>query len=139
MAIPVTTPVADTVPAAGLLLLQVPPPVRSVNAVVKPAHTDNVPVIPTGTGFTVTTAVVIQPVPIVYVMVAVPAVAPPVTTPVEEPIVAVPVALLPHVPPVGVSLNVVVAPEHSTIVPVIGTGNVFTVTIVVVIHPVGKV
>ena len=62
---PVTTPVADTVPTAGLLLLQAPPPVRSVSGVVKPTHTVNVPSMPVGTGFTVTTAVVIHPVPMV--------------------------------------------------------------------------
>ena len=35
----------------------------SVNAVVSPTHTSSVPLIVPGTGFTVTTAVTIQPVP----------------------------------------------------------------------------
>ena len=63
---PYTEPVVEpTVPTAVLLLLHVPPAVPSVNVVVKPTHTVIVPVITPGNGFTVTTAVMIQPVPIV--------------------------------------------------------------------------
>ena len=63
---PVTSPVEDPMLAIpALLLLHVPPPVRSVNCVVSPAHTVIVPVIAVGNGFTVTTAVMIQPVPTV--------------------------------------------------------------------------
>ena len=52
----------------------------------------------------------------------------PVTTPVE-PIVARPVLLLLHVPPAVTSFNVVVAPAHNVIVPVIAAGKGLTVTI----------
>ena len=72
-------------------------------------------------------------------MVAVPGVGPPVTKPLEEPTAAVPTALLPHVPPPGVSLSDVVRPEQTVSVPMIGTGKLFTVTTEVVIQPVGNV
>jgi hypothetical protein len=55
--IPVTTPVALTVPTAVLLLLQTPPPVASVSAVVRGAHTTAVPVIIPGGLITVTAVV----------------------------------------------------------------------------------
>jgi hypothetical protein len=62
-------------------------------------------------------------------MIAVPADIP-VTVPVEEPTVAMPVAPLLHVPPVGVPLKVEVPPTHITNVPdIVGTG--FTVTVAV--------
>ena len=60
---PVTTPVDDPIAAiVVLLLLQVPVVVASVNVVVRPEHTDNVPEIPAGEALMVTTEVVIQPV-----------------------------------------------------------------------------
>jgi hypothetical protein len=62
----------------------------------------------------------------------------PVTTPVEEPTVAVPVALLDQVPPVAVSASVVVKPTATEVVPVMAgtTGGVFTVKpYVVVVEP----
>ena len=58
--IPVTTPNASTVPVPGTVLLQVPPPVKSVSAVVAPAQTVAVPVIAAGVAgneFTVTIVV----------------------------------------------------------------------------------
>ena len=68
-------------------------------------------------------------------MVAVP-VDTPVTIPVVAPTVAVAVLLLLHVPPVVGSLSVVVAPMHTTAVPVIAAGSGFTVTVAVFVHPV---
>lgn len=60
---PVTTPVVALIEAiVVLLLLQVPVPVASVNVVVKPEHTDNIPEMLTGDGLTVTTAEIIHPV-----------------------------------------------------------------------------
>ena len=59
-------------------------------------------------------------------MVEVPT-ATPVTIPVVDPTVAVPVALLLHVP-VLASVNVVVNPTHTDRVPLITPGNGFTVT-----------
>ena len=69
------------------------------------------------------------------VAVLVVATTPPVTTPVVNPTLAIPVALLLHVPPPA-SLNVVVKPEHTLSVPNIAVGNGFTVTTVVIIQPV---
>ena len=62
---PVTRPVASTDAVPGALLLQVPPAVASDNKVVDPEHTVRVPNIAVGSGSTVTTAVVVHPVPIV--------------------------------------------------------------------------
>jgi hypothetical protein len=60
---PVTIPDNEpTLAIAGLLLLQVPPPVASVNVVVSPEHTINTPDIGAGSASTVTTAVMIHPV-----------------------------------------------------------------------------
>jgi hypothetical protein len=47
----------------ALLLLQVPPLVALLRLVVRPIHTNVVPVIEAGNGFTVTTVVAMQPVP----------------------------------------------------------------------------
>jgi len=60
---PVTMPLRiPTVPAAGLLLLQVPPPAGSVKAVVAPAHTVDDPSIAVGAVLTVTVVLIAQPV-----------------------------------------------------------------------------
>ena len=137
---PVTIPVVDpTVAIVVLLLLHVPPP-ASLNVVVKPEHTLSAPSMAVGRGFTVNTAVAIQPVGNVYVIVTVVAVAtvPPVTIPVVDPIAATVLLLLLHVPPPA-SLSVVVKPEHTSSVPDIAVGNGFTVTIAVMIQVVGSV
>jgi hypothetical protein len=63
--IPVTTPVAETVPTAVVLLLHVPDGVTHASGVVCPTQACNVPVIGAGTGSTVITAVTLQPVPTV--------------------------------------------------------------------------
>ena len=63
----------------------------------------------------------------------------PVTTPVEEPTVATLVLPLVHVPPLVISLKVVVNPAQTTAVPVTDDGNGLTVTTIVVIHPVPRV
>jgi hypothetical protein len=57
---PVTTPVADTVPTAGLLLLQVPPGVE-LSVVDCPTQMLVAPVITAGNALTVNTADVRQP------------------------------------------------------------------------------
>lgn len=59
--IPVTTPVADIVATAGLLLLQVTPGVVVLRTVVPPAHKFMVPVIGAGSGLTVSIVVAMQP------------------------------------------------------------------------------
>ena len=125
---PVTTPDVElTLAVPDKLLVHVPPVGVELNVVVEPIQTDAVPVIAAGEALTVTVANDSQPVPKEYVIVAVPA-ATPDTTPVVEFTVAVPVAPLVHVPPVGEQLNVVVDPAHTASVPVIAPGDVFTVT-----------
>lgn len=64
--------------------------------------------------------------------------APPLTSPVTDPIVAMPVALLLHVPPGTVLLNIVVEPIQALKpagVEVIVDGMALTVTVVIAIHP----
>lgn len=129
-ATPVTTPVEEpTVAIDPLPLLHVPPAVASVRLDVEPAHASVVPEIPTGNGLTVIGVVVIQPVPIVYVIVALP-VATPVTTP---PVltIAVAISLLLHAPPAVASVTLVVKPRHTFPLPVIAAGNGLMVTGVV--------
>jgi hypothetical protein len=110
---PVITPAVLMVATDGVLLLHVPPVVVLLTVVVSPAHTCSVPVMAAGSGFTVTVAVRIQPVPSEYVIVAVAAVVLPVSTPLTVPVastVATAVLLLAQVPPAVVVLNTVVAP-----------------------------
>jgi hypothetical protein len=71
----VTTPVLDTVANDGLLLLQVPPAVASLNAAVNPTHTLDGPVIAAIGPPTVITDVTEQDEE-VYVIVVVPGVVP---------------------------------------------------------------
>lgn len=71
-------------------------------------------------------------------MVAVPAPVP-VTIPDIKPAVATAVLLLVHDPPVIVFVNVVVAPAHMFLVPLIAVGPGLTVTTVVILHPVASV
>ena len=58
-------------------------------------------------------------------IIAVPA-ATPLTTPVVEPMVAIPVLLLLHVPPDVMSLSVVELPTQTLVVPVMGAGDELT-------------
>jgi hypothetical protein len=59
----VTTPVPEIKATLASLLLHIPPTLASNNVVVRPVHTVVVPVITAGVGFTVTTCVLVQPVP----------------------------------------------------------------------------
>jgi hypothetical protein len=86
---------------------QVPPPVL-VKVVVAPTHTTGIPDIAVGKGLTVM-ANVAKPVVAVYVITAVP-VDMPVSTPVLDPIVAIPGAVLLHVPPIVALESVVDKP-----------------------------
>jgi hypothetical protein len=136
-AFPVTTPVALTeaiavaeevqgFTAAGVAVLD--------NVVVKPAQTVSVPVI-AGSAVTVTTAVVIQPFELVYVMVAVP-IPFPVTNPAESiDAMAGLEEIHGFVVAGGAKLaSVVVKPLQTLNVPVI-TGKEITVTITDALHP----
>lgn len=65
-------------------------------------------------------------------MVTMPA-ATPVTMPVDDPTVAVPVAPEDHVPPLVASASVSVLPTHTPPAPVIAAGMGYAVTVVVVL------
>ena len=112
-----------------LLLLQVPPAVASVSVVEKPIQPLVVPFIPPGTGFTVTLLVAVQlPMGSVYVIVAVP-VAIPLASPVTGSMLAMPGALLLQAPPAVGSVIKLERPIQRLKLPMIATGDVFTVTI----------
>ncbi len=135
---PVTTPVPEPIVAvASGLMLQVPPVESVLSVVVWPTHVVAVPVIGSGTGFTVMMRVLKQPAPAVYVTSVVPALVP-VTIPVVTPIVAIEPEIV-QVPPAGVQFIVVVLPAHTLAAPVISPGNAFTVTTIVLRQPVGSV
>jgi hypothetical protein len=125
-ATPVTMPVALTVAFVVLLLIQLPPVVVVLNAVVAPTHTIGVPVIAAGVALTVTTLVVMHALLPRYVIVAVPA-AMPVTVALVSGTVAILVLLLLHVPPPVADGSVVVAPSHTMPVPIIADGKALTV------------
>lgn len=127
-ATPVTVPVTEpTVATATVLLLHTPPVVAELSVVADPAHTLVVPVIAAGIALTVTVVVVLQPDVSVKVIEVVPAETP-VTIP-ELLIVATAGVLLVHdSPPVDASLKPMVVPTHKEVVPVIASGNGFTVT-----------
>src|ERR1043165_2478246 len=133
---PVSTPVvASIVPTPGVVLIHVPPGVVVVNVVVLPVHTCSEPPILAGSAYTVTFALAWQVVGSVYTIVAVAVPATPLTIPVVEPTVAVPVAKLLQVPPGVVLLNVVVWPTQVVSTPVTGAGFAFTDTVVVRTQP----
>ena len=121
----------------ALLLFHVPPPLTSLSEVVLPAQMNSVPSTGGGGVVTATTAETVQPEPTWYTTVAVPGVMP-VTTPDAEPmLIVLPVAL--QVPPVGISLNVIVVPGHTAVAPMIADGNIDTDTVVVALQPSGSV
>ena len=115
--------VTAAIPADALL--HVPLEVLQYNVVLLPEHTVDTPVIAEGTGPTVTTCVLAQPLPVVYDMVATPADTP-VTTP-ELFTVAFDGLLLLHAPPPVLHANASVLPVHTALPPVIAAGIVFTV------------
>ena len=61
------------------------------------------------------------------------------TVPDNDPIVAMPVEPEIQSPPGTPSVRVVAAPVHTVVTPVTETGVVLTVTIVVILQPVGNV
>lgn len=129
-ALPKTTP--DEEPTAAIevaLLLQVPPVVGLLSAVVLPRHTPVLPVIDVRL-LTVTVVLPMQPAVVVKVMAAVPA-ATPVTTP---PLTTVAIEVLPllQAPPPTLLLSVVVRLMHICFVPVID-GKGFTVTYILIV------
>jgi hypothetical protein len=105
--------------------------------IVLPTQTFDGPDIAAGAAITVTVTLVPQP-PDAYKMVAVPAETP-VTTPLVAPTDPTPGLALLHVPPGIGSLNVKVAPTQILPPPTIAVGTEFTVTIAVILQPVGIV
>jgi hypothetical protein len=130
---PVTSPDAFTDATAVLPDVQLPPPIPLFNVVDWPTHIVIVPLIDVGRTFTVTCAVRRHVVGRVYVIVALPFEIP-ITIP-EELTVAMPVALLLHVPPIGLLITLVELPSHTSCVPVITAGSAFTFTVAVRIQP----
>lgn len=141
---PVTFPEASMLPVAGLPLLHVPPVVASASVTNAPVHTDEGPVMAATTGsvFTVTVAVAVQVFVPVYVITEVPGLTP-VTRPLPDPTVAIPVLPLTHVPPPGVPVSVVVAPVveagGQTVSDPDIEGDAITVTVADDAHPVDSV
>jgi hypothetical protein len=108
-----------------------PLPVASVSVIDVPGQKGADEPMPAGNGLIVTTEKVVQPVAVkVNVMFAVPGVTP-VTTPVVEATVAIPVALLDHVPAPAGSLKAVVVPGQACNRPVIAAGIGLTTAAVV--------
>jgi hypothetical protein len=145
---PATPPVTIPPPAPGpgvivaivvAALVHVPPVIALLNVVVRPEHTEVLPVMAVAGGAITVTVAVGDPHPLEYVMTDVPPVTP-VTTPPPAPgpgvtIATVAGALL-QVPPVIASLNVMLNPVHTLVSPDMGPGTFVTVTIVVFVHPV---
>ncbi len=130
---PVTTPVLTSTEVLVLLLVHEPPPAL-LSAAVAPTHTVAGPEMAAGKGFTVTVALVLQPVEgSVYVILEVPRFKPAVT-PVPKPIVATEVLLLLHVPP-PTSESAEVDPLQIPKDPEIAAGEGFTVTMVIALQP----
>ncbi len=125
--IPVTSPLAEPIAAFVLLTLQEPPATGWVTVPLNPTQRDEIPPMPAGNGLTVTTAVVKQPAPSEYVIVAMPA-ATPVTIPVPEPTPAIPGTPESQVPPGVASVSKVVEPKHTLRLPLIAPGEDVTVT-----------
>ena len=118
-----------------MLFDQAPPLEPVVSVTELPVHTLLGPVIAAGSGFTVTAAVVLQPVGSVYITVVVP-VNTPANIPVVEPIVAMAVLPESHVPPPVVVVSVVEPAGHTCMVPVMDVGSGFTVNVAVAAQPV---
>lgn len=135
---PDTTPeVAPIVATDVAPLVQVPPGVTSVHVVVVPEQRLPAPDMAAGAAVTDSVLVTMQPEPNEYEMTVVPAVTP-VTMPLSDPIVTLPVLLV-HVPPGTVLPNAAVAPTQTAADPVTGPGAVLTVSVVIVLQPVGNV
>ena len=137
---PVTVPLMEpTVATDVLALLHVPPVETSLSVILEPAATVKIPESGAGVGLTVNTIVALL-VPSEYEIIQVPAVTP-VTTPVEEPTVAIPVLLLLQLPPEVVSDKVLVEPTQTLAIPLMGLTTIAadTCTVCDVWQPVGNV
>jgi hypothetical protein len=110
--------VGFTVAIRILLLVHDPPDIACMNVVVEATHTNAEPMILlVSVGFTVTSVMLEQPPPMVYVIAAVPGV-----TPVTRPTVftvATDVVPLLHKPPNVAAVRIVVLPMQKLVVPVV--------------------
>jgi hypothetical protein len=122
-----------------LLLAHVPPAGVELNVLVVPSQIERLPEMADGSAFTVMFTTLVHPVPpAVYVIFALP-VDTPVITPVAEPIVTIVVADELHEPPEVLLDSVPACPAHIENTPDIAPGNGFTVTTVLLMHPVANV
>ena len=119
-----------------LPLSHVPPVSASVRVEDKPWHILVVPIIAVGVGLTVTIAVILQPVPMVYVSNAVPAVAPVTVTLLPAATIVALLLLMAHVPPAVASLRTMGEPTQTAGVPRIAVGRGLTVTTAAAVQPV---
>lgn len=133
-ATPKTVPVASTVAIVISLLIQPPPAVALVSVVLLPTQMSLTPTMMDGSGFTVTSSSLRQPVGSVYVIIVVPGYIP-VTTPVPASMLAG-APLGPLQIPTGVLASVVVRPSHTCGLPVIGVGSGSTVSTNCALQPV---
>lgn len=125
---PVTTPVDGFTEAiVGSALLHVPLPDVSLTVALVPLQVPELPVIG-ASALTVTVAVVMQP-SILYVIVELPPLTP-VTVPVAKLTVAIAGLLLVQLPPPA-SVNGVVKPLHTTVVPEMAPGIGLTLKVAV--------
>jgi hypothetical protein len=113
----------------GLPLVHVPPDTVLVSVTAASEQMRVIPLVTPGIGFTVTTAVLKQPVVAsVWVIVAVPLPTPTTVVVLAVPVtVATPVLLLVHAP-VPLDVSVKEFPSHNSIVPEILAGTASTVT-----------
>ena len=121
---PVTTPTVLMVATPTLPDAHDPPITLLLSVTGVLVHMLPVPVI-AATGLMVAVVIAIQPVGIMYDMVAEPP-AIPLITPVDTSVVATPVLLLLHVPPAVASDTVVVSPIHARAVPVMADNGLQT-------------
>ena len=135
-ATPVTIPDEEPTVADNVLLLAQAPPAGLENKVEEaPAQTARPPVIDDGIVFTVTVAILLQPVEVsVKVTGAVPADIP-VTTPLVTLTVAIPVAPHDHVPVPEPLVNVIVFPWQTGVLPDDAANAPGTDTVVVTTVP----
>ena len=117
-----------------LLLLHEPPEGEALNDIDDPVQTLPGPTILPGNGFTVATALALQPVDAALNTIVTVPVDTPVNIP-PDPIVAMPVLLLLQVPLPLPALNIAELAGHTLSEPVI-VGSAFTVTVAVVEQPV---
>ena len=129
------TPSVPTVATEALPDIHTPPGTLLVNVVVEPAHTVDTPDVTPGFTLTDTGNVLLQPVPNVYVISAVPAVTP-VTTPVAGFTFPMVMFELLQVPPDGELDRLVVRPIQVLGIPAMGDGSASTVITFTVLHPI---